>query len=90
MSTTRGLKPPPTDDLGLPVVVPDPKLQAQMVTKLIDVEIDHVEALIKIKKQVLREAQQALAKSSPRCYTDCSRGRDHAIDRFLRLKEKGL
>jgi hypothetical protein len=71
-------------------VVPDPRLQWQMVVKLVECEIEHLETLVRTRGQDFREAPQALAEFSPRYYADASRDLHRAVDWFLKLKGSGL
>jgi hypothetical protein len=73
-----------------PKVVPDPRLQWQMVVKLVEVEIEHLETLVRTRGQDFRETPQALAEFSPRYYADASRDLHRAVDWFLKLKGSGL
>jgi hypothetical protein len=96
-SETPGLKSPPTDlppggpeDIKFPKVVPDPKLQEQMVVKLIDVQIEHLETLVRIRRPDSGEKSHALSESSPRSLADASRDLQQAIELFLKLEKKGF
>jgi hypothetical protein len=83
----------PRPDSGLPEtpkVVPDPRLQWQMVVKLVDVEIGHLETLVRTRGRDLRETPQALAEFSPRYYADACRDLQRAVDWFLKLEASGL
>jgi hypothetical protein len=73
-----------------PKVVPDPKLQWEMVVKLVDAEIEHLETLIQTRRQDFGETPQTLAEFSPRYYADTSRDLERAVDWFLKLKHSGL
>jgi hypothetical protein len=69
-----------------PKVIADPRLLWQMVVKLVDVEIEHLEILVRTRGQDFRETPLALAESSPRYYADASRDLHRAVDWFLKLK----
>jgi len=91
------MKPPPMEprrkifeDSELPKVVPDPRLQWQMVLKLIDAEIEHLEMLVRTRGQSFTETPRALAEPSPRSLADASRDLQRAIELFLKLEKKGL
>jgi hypothetical protein len=91
------LKPPPMDpgsggleDFKLPQVAPDPGLPKQMYLKLIDVEIEHLEALIRIRRQDTGKAPHALSEFSERSLADANRDLQRAIELFLKLEGKGL
>ena len=71
-------------------VVPDPRLQLQMIEKLVDVEIEHLQALVRTRGQDFRQTPRVLAELSPRYCVDASRDLERAVDWFLKLKEKGL
>jgi hypothetical protein len=91
------MKPPPMEprrkiyeDSELPKVVPDPRLQWQMVLKLIDAEIEHLEMLVRTRGQSFTETPRALAEPSPRSLADASRDLQWPIELFLKLEKKGL
>lgn len=84
------LPPVNPQDGAPPRVVPDPKLQQQMVVKIVDAQIEHLETLVQTRRQDFRETPQALAEFSPRYFADASRDLERAVDWFLKLKEKGL
>ena len=71
-------------------VVPDPRLQWQMVVKVIECEIEHLETLVRIRRLNSRETPLALAEFSPRYFADASRDLQRAVDWFLKLKREGL
>jgi hypothetical protein len=74
----------------LPNVVPDPRLQLQMVVKLVDVEIEHLETLVRTRGQEFSQTPLVLAELSPRYYANASRDLERSVDWFLILKETGL
>ena len=74
----------------LPKVVPDPKLQWQMVVKLIDGEIEHVQMVLRTRGKDFGEAQQTLAEFSPRYFADACRDLERALDWYLKIKHQGL
>jgi hypothetical protein len=84
------LPPGDPDRPETPKVVPDPRLQWQMAVKLVEVEIEHLETLVRTRGQDFREAPQALAEFSPRYYADASRDLHRGVDWFLKLKGSGL
>jgi hypothetical protein len=61
-----------------------------MIEKLVDVEIEHLQALVRTRGQDFRQTPRVLAELSPRYYVDASRDLERAVDWFLKLKEKGL
>jgi hypothetical protein len=73
-----------------PKIVADPKLKQQMVLKLVDAEIEHLEILVRTRSTDFREIPQALAEFSPRYYADASRDLHRAVEWFLKLKSSGL
>jgi len=85
-ASPRGNPEPPE----APEAVPDPRLQWQMVVKLIEAEIEHLEMLVRTRGQDFGETPQALAEFSPRYFADASRALERAVDWFLKLKEEGL
>jgi hypothetical protein len=90
ISPVADLPPGDPDRPETPKVVPDPRLQWQMAVKLVEVEIEHLETLVRTRGQDFREAPQALAEFSPRYYADASRDLHRAVDWFLKLKGSGL
>lgn len=61
-----------------------------MAVKIIDAQIDHLQALVQIRQQHFRKTPQALAEFSPRYFADASRDLERAVDWFLKLKERRL
>ena len=61
-----------------------------MVVKLVEIEIEHLETLVRTRGQDLRETPQALAEFSPRYYADACRDLQRAVDWFLKLEASGL
>jgi hypothetical protein len=94
---TPGLTYSPTDprpgaaqDLDRPRVIPDPKLQQQMAVKLIDAEIEHLETLVRIRRQGSGETAQTQAECSHRSFAEISRDLQGAIELFLKIEKQGL
>ena len=94
---TFSLTPPPMAPRseGLEVleslrVVPDPGLPKQMELKLIDVEIEHLQALTRIKRQDCGKVPHARSEFSERSLADASRNLQRAIELFLKLDAQGL
>jgi hypothetical protein len=73
-----------------PEIMSDPKLKWQMVAKLVEAEIEHLETILKTRKTDLRETPQTLAEFSPRYFADASRDLHRAVAWLLMLKERGL
>ena len=102
MMTAFRMKPPvgllpPTDpgpgsreNRQLPKVVPDPKLLHQMQLKLIDVQIEHLETLVRSARQVSGETLRALLEFSSRSFADAHADLQRAIELFLKVKKEGL
>jgi hypothetical protein len=61
-----------------------------MIAKLVDVEIEHLQALVRTRGQDFRQTPLVLAELSPRYYSDASRDLRRAVDGFLKLKHEGL
>jgi hypothetical protein len=61
-----------------------------MVVKLVEVEIEHLETLVRTRRPDFSETPQALVEFSPRYYADASRDLHRAVDWFLKLKGSGL
>ena len=79
-------KNPPNDTK----VVVDPKLKWQMVVKLVEVEIEHLTVISRIKGRDLAETPLALAEFSPRYYAAATRDLERVVDWFLKVKALGL
>ncbi len=73
-----------------PKDVADSRLKWEMAVKIIDAEIEHLEMLVRTRRQDFSEAPQTLVEFSPRYFADASRDLERAVDWFLKLKDKGL
>jgi hypothetical protein len=71
-------------------VVPDPRLQWQMVIKLLEVQIEHLETLDRVRGKDFSETSMFMAESSPRYYADASRDLERAVDWFQKLTDNNL
>jgi hypothetical protein len=95
---TAGLKSPPMDtrlenldnNRQPPKVIVDPGLVRQMALKLIDVQMEFLETLIRIRRRRSEEAPHALSQSSTRRSEDAYRCLQRAIELFLKVVEHGL
>lgn len=78
------------DNRQSPKVVPDPKLLNLMQLKLVDVQIEHLETLDRIRRLYSGETQLALSESSTRSLADARRDLERAIELFVKVVEHGL
>jgi hypothetical protein len=61
-----------------------------MQLKLIDVQIEHLETLVRSARQVSGETLRALLEFSSRSFADAHADLQRAIELFLKVKKEGL
>ena len=66
------------------------KNRKSTVARTGDVQIEHLETLVRIRRADSGEKSRALSEPSPRSLADASRDLQRAIELFLKLEKKGL
>lgn len=75
---------------GGPEVVVDPKLQLEMITKLVDLQISHLRDLHRARGTASAAAARLPVDYCPRFFAACSREFREAVEWFLYLKKRKL